>query len=283
MGHGSHWEAVAGATENAIKEWIPIVVQKGSIVGESTFLFDDGENPSRDEKCFGIVYPDGPMRFLALISTDSLSEPKSNFLFSAFPFPYEGCVNTIEINSSEDWCNPIEGIIEGSTSGGASVCFFDPLYFLNKPRYESGSSLDFIITALAYRLRPCEQQEIQIDGGPLLEEERNRVLEKNPEADVSEIKSVSVSLEEACWLMPTDVKDDFEFRGIPEAVERIEVGGQGFYKVTMVLTRPDDIDFRVSVYASEAILGGFVPSVGQSVEGFLWLQGRPADDFAAKA
>ncbi len=283
MGHGSHWEAVAGATENAIKEWIPTVVQKGSILGDSTFVFDDGENPPREEKCIGIVYPDGPMRFLALISTDSLSDPKSNFLFSAFPFPHEGCLNSIEIDSIEDWCNPIEGIVEGSTKGGASVSFFDPLYFLNKSRYQSGVSVDFIITALAYRLRPCEQQEIQIDGGPLLEMERKRALEENPDADISQIKTVSVSLEHACWMMPTDVKDDFEFRGIPETVEKVEVGGQGFYKVTMILTRPDDIDFRVAVYASEAILDGFVPFVGQPVEGFLWLQGRLADDSTAKA
>lgn len=283
MGHGSHWEAIAGSTETAIKEWIPTIVQNGSIVGDSIFLFDDGENPPRDEKCIGIVYPEGPMRFMALISTDSLSDPKSNFLFSAFPFPHEGCLNPIEIDSIEDWCNPVEGIIEGSTKGGASVSFFDPLYFLNKSRYRSGVSADFIITALAYRLKPCEQQDIQIDGGPLLEMERKRVLEENPEADIDQIKTVSVSLEHACWIMPTDVKDDFEFRGIPESVEKFEVGGQVFYKVTMVLTRPDDIDFRVPVYASEAILDGFVPSVGQPVEGFLWLQGRLAADVAANS
>ncbi|MDX2082079.1 MAG: hypothetical protein SFU53_14940 [Terrimicrobiaceae bacterium] len=276
MGHGSHWESVTGSAEDAIKEWIPTVIQKGTMVGESTFLFDDGEYPPRLEKCFGIVYPGDSMRFLALISTNSLSDPKSNFLFSAFPFPHDGPVNSIEIDSVEDWCNPIEGIVEGTTKGGASVSFFDPFYFLNKSRYRNGDSADFIITALAYRLQPCEQQEIQIDGGPLLEEERKRVLEQNPDADVTEIKSVSVSLEEACWLMSTDVKDDFEFRGIPESVEPLKVGGVKFYKVTMVLIRPDDIDFRVAVYASEAILGGFVPRVGQSIEGFLWLQGRLA-------
>lgn len=283
MGHGNHWEAVVGASDDAIMQWIPTIVAKGTIVGDSTFLFDDGENPPREEKCFGILYPEGPMCFLALISTDSLKEPKTNFLFTAFPFPYEGCVNSIEIDAAQDWCNPIEGIIEGATKGGASVGFFDPLYFLNKSSYRSGVSANFIITALAYQLRPCEQQEIQIKEGPLLEMERERALEENPEADVSEIKTVTVSLEGACWLIPTDVKDDFEFRGIPEAVERIEVGEQGFYKVTMVLTRPDDTDFRVPVYVSEAILNGFVPSVGQPVEGFLWLQGRLADDSSANA
>ena len=74
------------------------------------------------------------------------------------------------------------------------------------------------------------------------------------------------------------VKRSGEFRGIPEAVERIEVGGHGFYKITMVLTRPEDQDFNVAIYASESILCGFVPQVGQPVDGFQWLQGRLASD-----
>ncbi|PTX99272.1 hypothetical protein DB345_02530 [Spartobacteria bacterium LR76] len=280
MGHGYHWEAAAGAGEDVIANWIPAIVHKGSVIGRSTYLCDDGEHPPREEQCFGVAYPDGPFRFVALISTNSVSEPKSNIVFTAYPFPHDGCVNSLTIKSAVDWVNPNEGIVNASTES-AEFSFFDPLYFLNKSSYKIGYKADFIITALSYVFRACEQHEIKVDGGPLLEIERANALKEDPNADINKITTVSLSLEHACWLMPADAKSDYYFRGIPEFVERIEADGQGFYKVTIVLARPEETDFRAAVYASEAILDGYIPKVGEPVEGVLWLQGRPSEDAIA--
>lgn len=108
----------------------------------------------------------------------------------------------------------------------------------------------------------------------MIEIERQRLLEENPNADISEVNSVTVSLEEACWLMPTKVEDDFEFRGIPKEIKPIEIEGAEFLQVKMTLIRPDDIDFDVMVFASRKVLGNYEPKLGEAVEGFVWLQGH---------
>ena len=49
----------------------------------------------------------------------------------------------------------------------------------------------------------------------------------------------------------------------------------------VILMRPDDEDFRTILYASEHVLKGYKPQVGDSIRGVLWLQGyplRPVDD-----
>lgn len=282
MNHGDHWEAITGSAEDAIKEWLPALTRHGRLIGTSVFSFDDGENPPRLEKCAGLVHPEGPLRFIGLVCTDSLSKPPANVLFSAFPYLSEGNVHAIQITGiEEDESN--EGVIEGSVKGDASVSFFDPLYFLNKTQYRPGTTANFTIAALAYVLRRCEKNSIEVTGGPLLEMERERVLEKNPDTDVNEITSVPLSLERACWMMPREVNGDFEFRGIPESVECLKVGEQVYYKLEMVAMRPDDEDFRITLYVFEAVLKNYVPKVGEAVEGVLWLQGtlvRDAEEIA---
>lgn len=140
MGHGNHWEAIGADTEEAITHWIPKVVSNGVLTAATKFDFDDGETPPREEEAVGIVYPQTPLRFLAIVATDSTQEPPSRFLFSGYPFLFEGCPQKIEIERVEDWANPLEGLVHGTTEGGAGVCFFDPLYFLNKAKYQVGSS-----------------------------------------------------------------------------------------------------------------------------------------------
>ena len=45
----------------------------------------------------------------------------------------------------------------------------------------------------------------------------------------------------------------------------------------MVVMRPDDGEFRIAIFASEHVLDGYVPQLGEDVEGILWLQGRIID------
>lgn len=274
MGHGNHWQAISGDTEKAYTHWIPTILAKGKLTDSKMFDFSDGESLPREEKAVGIVYPETPLRFLALVATDSVANPPTNVLFSTYPLLFEGCPNSIKIDSVEDWGDPVEGIISGGTEGGAEVSFFDPFYFLNKSKYQIGTSYSFVIAALAYSLQKCETDEIEVTEGALIQIERERVLKESPDADVSKISSVSLSLRNACWLFPTGVKDDCEFRGIPKEVKSFEVDGAHFFQIKLTLTRPEDIDFDVMLYVSEPVLGDYRPKVGEAVEGFLWLQGH---------
>jgi hypothetical protein len=212
------------------------------------------------------------LRYLALVSTDSSEPGKNKFLYSAYPFCFDGCPNQIEIELIEP--ESIEGIIHGSYDGGGSVAFFDPLFFLNRDRYSAGQTYTFSMAGLAYVIRKTTDEFIDVAEGPLIELEKQRLLDEDPNADTSYVKSVRVSLEGACWLFPTKIADDAEFRGIAGEVGYFEVEGIGFYRIKMTLMRADEKPFDAIVYASEPVLKGYTPKIGDSIEGFLWMQGR---------
>jgi hypothetical protein len=68
--------------------------------------------------------------------------------------------------------------------------------------------------------------------------------------------------------------DDAQFQGVIDALDSFEHDGQRIYRMEMVVMRPDDEEFRIAVFASEYVLDGYVPRLGEDVEGILWLQGR---------
>ena len=71
-----------------------------------------------------------------------------------------------------------------------------------------------------------------------------------------------------------DARDDAQFQGVIEAIDTFEHDGQKVYRLEMVLMRPEDEEFRMPVYASERALDGYVPRLGEDVEGVMWVQGR---------
>jgi len=68
--------------------------------------------------------------------------------------------------------------------------------------------------------------------------------------------------------------DDAQFQGVIDALDSFEHDGQRIYRMEMVVMRPDDGEFRIALFASEHALDGYVPQLGEDVEGVLWLQGR---------
>lgn len=70
-----------------------------------------------------------------------------------------------------------------------------------------------------------------------------------------------------------NARDDAQFQGVIDDISSFEYDGQMIYRLEMVVMRPDDQSFRLPVFASERALDGYVPQLGEDVEGMLWLQG----------
>ncbi len=162
--------------------------------------------------------------------------------------------------------------------GGASISFFDPEFFKNRHIYESGKAYDFSVAGIAYVLKPAKQQSLTIDEGPILEMERERLLEEDPNADPNSIIPVELSLAEMRCLLPRELADDSEFRTVIDEAGYFEVEGHGVFRLRATMMIPDDHHFDINLYASEAVLEGYRPKPGDSIEGVLWLQGRLASD-----
>jgi len=275
-GHGGHWTAALPSREsNTVEELLRWVCQEGKPAGEAKFDCPQKGGGTCPEKAFGIQYPDLPLRYFLLVVTDSSKDEPSNEVVSGYPYCADGCVNRIRVDKITTWSNGVEGIVHGTMRGGPEVNFFDADFYKNHAIYQTGKAYDFSIAGLAYKLRKATENKMIITEGPAVDFERERVLREDASADISKITSVEMSLEEMRFLICDDqAVDDAEFRTVVEEVGYFEVSGVGYYRLRAVLAWPNDCNFPGYIYAAETLLQGYRPQKGDSIEGWLWLQGR---------
>lgn len=278
MGHGNHWDALEGDVERTVARIIPMVLDSGKIIDSVSFQYEPEDGPPRIETAHAFEHPPTPLRFMALVATDSSGPETRNFLFSAYPFCADGCVNRIRFNEAVDWCNPIEGIVHGTFNDCAHVSFFDVDYYKNGKGYEPGKEYDFAIAGIAYRLQKTVRNSIVVSEGPLIDMERKRRLAEDPNADVEKITSVELSLKDLRCLLPQEQRDDAEFQTVVETVDYLDVEGIRLCRIRATLMIPDDKPFDAYIYASEAVLNDYRPQKGDSIQGIIWLQGRLVSD-----
>lgn len=273
MGHGDHWEAIEKNYTDFLGEMLPKICQEGKLAGKNAFThtLDDVEN--KVGVVFGLQYLESPISFMALVVSEI--EPESNLFWSGYPVCAEGSNCRLVIDEIRSWDNGIEGTIEAHVPDGGMVYFFDPYFFLNKDRYVVGEEVMVKLGALAYMVQKSEQLEIEITEGPMLEIHRQRLLEDDPNADVSLITSVPISMDGAAIYFPRgEDQDDAEVRFKVTETACFTCEGREFTRISGIVMRPDSGDVCINVYASEQVLGGYVPQVGDNVEAIVWMQGH---------
>ena len=271
-GHGDHWEALY-STEDYVQTKISRDFQEGRFVGSADCVdVEDGTDRTEQVMCFRW----GSNRLANQLLLVSNSANQSNVLFSGYPIVLDGALTEVNISKVEPWEYGIEGWVEGTVaSANASICFFDTMYFAGTAGLAKGDVVSYRLAGLSYWLRPIQSRSFEIREGAMWEMERQRRLDagESPE-DAS--RPVEVHLTGAAIYIPRsgDARDEGEFQGVIDAIDTIEHDGQKVYRLEMVLMRPNDEDFRLPVYASERALKGYVPRLGDDVEGVMWVQGR---------
>ena len=275
-GHGNHWEAIEANYAEFIGEMLPKICQEGKLAGKNAFThtMDDVEN--KVGVVFGLQYLESPISFMALVVSEI--EPDSNLFWSGYPVCAEGSSCRLVIDEIRPWDNGIEGTLEAHVPDGGMVYFFDPYFFLNKDRYVVGEEVMVKLGGLAYMVQKSEQLEISITEGPMLEIHRQRLLDDDPSANVSSITSVPISMDGAAIYFPRgEDQDDAEVRFKVTETARFTCEDRAFMRLSGIVMRSDSGDVCLNVYASEQILGGYVPQVGDNVEAVVWMQGFLAD------
>jgi len=275
-GHGNHWEAIESNYPEFIAEMLPKICQEGKVAGKNAFTHTLDDVPNKVGVAFGLQYAETPVNFLALIVAEI--DEGSNLLWSGYPVCAEGNGCRLVIDEVRSWDNGIEGTIKAYVPDGGLVYFFDPYFFLNKDRYVVGEEVTVKLGALAYMVQKAEQLEIEITEGPMLEIERQRLLEDDPNADVTSITSVPISMDGAAIYFPRgEDQDDAEIRFKVSETARFTCADRPFMRLSGIIMRPDSGDVSINIYASEQVLGGYVPQVGDNVEAVVWMQGYLED------
>lgn len=280
-GHGDHWETLYAA-EDYVQSKISRDIQEGGFVGTAECVdVEDGTDRTEQVACLRW----GADRLANQILVVSNSAKQSNFLFSGYPIVLDGVPTEVTISKVEPWEYGIEGWVHGSvTREGASICFFDTMYFAGTAGLKEGDVANYQLAGLAYWLRPIQLRSFEVREGGMWEMEKQRRLEAGESLEEAS-RPVEVHMTGAAIFLPRgsdgDARDDAQFQGVIEAIDTFEHDGQKVYRLEMVLMRPEDEEFRMPVYASERALDGYVPRLGEDVEGVMWVQGRRIEADAA--
>lgn len=272
--HGEHWQAIDGDAERTFTELAPRAAQRGRVHGKTEFDRIGEDGVTRRESATGLVYGDPPIGFFTLVTSDS--EAGRNVVDSAYPFCIEGIEHEVTIARLSPWEGGLNGVVQAEIRSGAIFWFFDPFFYLSKDRYRVGHRCKVTLAALAMRLGKAEQDEFEIKDGPLVQIEKERALREDPAADVGDI-SMKFSIKGATIYLPAqDHPEEGAFRGVAEEVGRFSVEARGFRRIKTLLVRADDVELPIWLYASESILQGYEPRIGDDLDGAIWVQGHLA-------
>lgn len=276
-GHGDHWETLYAA-EDYVQSKISRDIQEGSFVGSAECVdVEDGTDRTEQVACLRW----GSDRLANQILVVSNSAKQSNFLFSGYPIVLDGVPTEVTISKVEPSEYGIEGWVHGSVNReGASICYFDTMYFAGTAVLKEGDVVNYELAGLAYWLRPIQLRSFEVREGGMWEMKKQRRLEAGESLEEAS-RPVDVHMTGAAIFLPRgsdgDARDDAQFQGAIEAIDSFEHDGQKIYRLEMVLMRPGDEEFRMPVYASYRALDGYVPRLGEDVEGVMWVQGRRID------
>lgn len=183
-------------------------------------------------------------------------------VISAYPEIVSEQVWPIKVREIVPWVNGVEGQVTGSCMG-TEVSLFDTRFYASANKYTPGDTYYFHVGALAYRLGPAENLEVETDS------------EENGGA-------TKISLQGARAYMPANLAneaadiDDFWFYSpLEEPPSRIAYQGRTLRKYAITMALPDEFEMRVPIYAAEHNITPQMPDVGEGddVLGYLWLQG----------
>jgi hypothetical protein len=272
-GHGNHWETLYNV-DDYVNDKLARDCQDSKLICRFPCRDVKGQS-ERSEEVACLRYGDHRFANQILVVTDS--SDSSRFLFSAYPVALNGVLQTVTVDHLSPWEHGIEGWIHASVAeDAASISFFDTMFFSGSDQLQSGQQIDVSLSGIAYWLRPIQMRSFEIKEGPMWEMEREKRL-KNGEAEKDACRPVEIHMTGASIFLPRggeEIPDDAQFQGVIETLDSFEHDGQKIYRMEMVVMRPDDREFRIAVFASEYALEGYVPQLGEDVEGILWLQGH---------
>jgi hypothetical protein len=269
--HGNHWTALYG--DDADIEAVVIRNLQESKLIDTFSCVDVTHETERAEEVTCLRWGHGAIVEDVLVVTDTPEQ--SRFLFSSYPVLRDGIRHTVTVDRVEPWEYGIEGWLHvRATEDEIPLSYFDTRYYAGSAALQAGQQIDVCLAGLAYSLAPATQSSIEITEGPFWEMQKQRRLDDGDSPEEAD-KPVTIILSGMAAFLPRSGEDcdDAEFQGVIESIATVTHDGNTIYRLEIVVLRPGDEKFRLPIFVSEAVLNGYVPRLGEDVQGVLWLQG----------
>lgn len=182
--------------------------------------------------------PDGRVQVTSLFSFDR----EANMLdfMTSFPSSEDGLRYNLTSTEVAISSTGLEAEINATSESGSSVKFFDTRFFAHQRRYRLGQPQPFILLAFA-----CQIDVVR-----------------------SAIKAKSTTKE---TVLPAP--GNWQASGRVKTVSRYLTLGRAFTRLLVAFKSDSDRDFDLIVHATDGVIKGAEPQVGDLIEAQLWVQG----------
>lgn len=271
---GSHWRPFFEDFGVFLRDLPQLFPQAKPFLGWGDFFRSPREKPAHWPEGLAMCWPD-PHAGLMLVLAKQDDQLE---LLSLFPYCEHGNQVQLVLQAVHVWEGGVEAQIE-ATWGEAGITFFDAAFLANRLWYEQGKTCEFILLGIAYAARPAQAQHLPYAPHPdqvAWEAMLARAEGREPEPPPAELRLGGMAM---LLPIPEWDRDDCHFRGpIREVTELADVLGQRAWRVVATVMRfgdePEgDADLAILV-TERAWEGEAPPTVGEDIEGTLWLQGR---------
>lgn len=273
QGHGDHWGCLGDAIETFAEFISSVCNAKDARVVKGEPIEIDGQPAN----VLSMAAP--PDRLGALVLHVVNDTEKTLEFRSAYPFAAAGVRHRLRIARIEEWNNGIEARIEAAIADGSSLGFFDTLYHANKLRYEIGRSYDFVLAAIAYRLKVVDAPSVWLTDPEAIRCHRRIWAEAGEPIEGGGDEPIEIETGGAAMLIAKDGWDidDFTFQVPVATVSSFDLAGQVIHAIEAPLFFVDGNPFDCVIYAAAHALDGPPPKPGDDAAGSLWLQGYLAE------
>ena len=279
--HGSHWETLVPDVGEMLVAELPAACQEGVPV-ESRDIPPEQRGTGQIGRV-AVLDRQGAMGLLQRVVLSGVADDSEGWEVGAF-FPASADCPVCELaveRVQQYGPDGMEAVIDVTAPGGHPWSVFDVGHCLAKARYRLGYVYDFQLAGFCYSIAKAEPQEWDIDEGPAFEMERERLLREDPGADVSRVRSVTITMPSGVSILMArpDPPGDAEFRLPVLEVDWAEYAGSRLCRIVTRLTPEDEEPaVRAVLYAGAHVLDGYYPLPGDDIEGVLWLTGHRCTD-----
>lgn len=183
--------------------------------------------------------PDGRVQVTSLFSFDR-EENMLDFMTS-FPSSEDGLRYNLTSTEVAVSASGLEAEISATNESGSTIKFFDTRFFAHQRRYRIGQAQPFILLAFA-----CQIDVVR-----------------------SAIKAKSTAKDSGDTSAPCNWKAS----GRVKTVSRYLTLGRAFTRLLVAFKSDSDRDFDLIVHATDGVIRGAEPQVGDLIEAQLWVQG----------
>ena len=268
-GLGDAWAVLSGQNPSVIMS---------QIIG--TVLHDGGTRPAWQWKRGGrenvfMAWPqDQPVRAGVLMSGE-----EGGKLSPATTAPLlDGLPNDLTVEGVHPWQHGLGANVSVNMIDGENpLWFFNPLYGRDSEDLTPGVTHTFLLAGLAYRVHRALLDEITITHGPRYAAYAASWLAENPGRSRLDVPHLKVNVAGRRLIMPGRNFCEYQVRAVVEEVQECMLEKMPVKLLYLSFPFDNREALRLPVYASQAVLGDFVPATGQEVDAYLWLQGRIID------